>query len=74
MTHRSLAACLLLAVNAVAFEAPPLTVEEAAAAAADYQKYCALCHGANRQGNASDNAPSLRSQSLLRSEFPELIR
>lgn len=74
MPQRLLAACLLLlAVNAVAFEAPPLNVEEAAAAAADYQKYCALCHGADRQGNASDNAPSLRSQSLLRTGFPELI-
>jgi mono/diheme cytochrome c family protein/rhodanese-related sulfurtransferase len=64
---------LLLAANAVAFEAPPLTAAEAAAAAADYQKYCALCHGADRQGKANDNAPSLRSKSLLRSGFPELI-
>lgn len=30
-----------------------------------YTKYCALCHGDNRQGYAADNAPSLRSQSLL---------
>lgn len=66
--------CLLLAGGAVcAFEAPPLTAAEAAAAAADYQKYCALCHGADRQGNAHDNAPSLRSESLMRSGFPELI-
>jgi len=30
-----------------------------------YTKYCALCHGDNRQGYAADNAPSLRSKSLL---------
>lgn len=34
-------------------------------AAAMYQKYCALCHGENREGYAADNAPSLRSKSLL---------
>lgn len=30
-----------------------------------YTQYCALCHGDNRQGYAADNAPSLRSKSLL---------
>lgn len=30
-----------------------------------YTKYCALCHGENREGYAADNAPSLRSHSLL---------
>lgn len=30
-----------------------------------YTKYCALCHGDNRQGYVADNAPSLRSTSLL---------
>jgi mono/diheme cytochrome c family protein/rhodanese-related sulfurtransferase/catechol 2,3-dioxygenase-like lactoylglutathione lyase family enzyme len=30
-----------------------------------YLKYCALCHGKNREGYAADNAPSLRSHSLL---------
>ncbi len=30
-----------------------------------YQKYCALCHGENREGYAADNAPSLSSHSLL---------
>jgi cbb3-type cytochrome c oxidase subunit III len=34
-------------------------------AASLYTKYCALCHGENRQGYAADNAPSLRSRSLL---------
>ncbi len=30
-----------------------------------YIKYCALCHGNNREGYAADNAPSLKSKSLL---------
>jgi mono/diheme cytochrome c family protein/rhodanese-related sulfurtransferase len=32
-----------------------------------YVTYCALCHGDNREGYAADNAPSLRSLSLLAS-------
>ena len=32
-----------------------------------YIKYCALCHGENREGYAADYAPSLRSHSLLAS-------
>ena len=51
-----------------------LSAEESAAAAADYQKYCALCHGADRQGYVNDHAPSLRSESLLASGFPGEIR
>jgi len=64
---------LFTACGAWAFEAPPLTPEEVAAAAADYQKYCALCHGADRQGGANDHAPSLRSRTLLHTGFPEFI-
>ncbi|MBX2875193.1 MAG: c-type cytochrome [Saprospiraceae bacterium] len=30
-----------------------------------YSKYCALCHGEEREGYAADFAPSLRSKSLL---------
>ncbi|MEJ1239237.1 c-type cytochrome [Chryseolinea sp. T2] len=30
-----------------------------------YTKYCALCHGNDREGNAADFAPSLRSHSLM---------
>jgi mono/diheme cytochrome c family protein/rhodanese-related sulfurtransferase/catechol 2,3-dioxygenase-like lactoylglutathione lyase family enzyme len=37
----------------------------AAHAAGMYEKYCALCHGSDREGYAADNAPSLRSKSLL---------
>ncbi|MDG1750631.1 MAG: c-type cytochrome [Thalassotalea sp.] len=48
---------------------PPrkLTVEQAKVAAENYQKYCSLCHGADRQGHANDHAPSLRSKSLMES-------
>ncbi|MCF2488104.1 c-type cytochrome [Dyadobacter sp. CY347] len=30
-----------------------------------YAKYCALCHGKDREGYAADNAPSLRSHALM---------
>lgn len=30
-----------------------------------YTKYCALCHGKDRQGYAADSAPSLRTHALL---------
>ena len=72
---RPLAFCSLwLGLGSVsAFEAEPLTAEESAAAAADYQTYCALCHGADRQGNVNDHAPSLRSRTLMHTGFPEFI-
>lgn len=63
------AALLLFATGAMAGSAP-LSPEESAAAAADYQQYCALCHGADRQGYVNDDAPSLRSESLIRSAYP----
>jgi len=31
----------------------------------NYQKYCTLCHGADREGGAADYAPSLKSKSLM---------
>ena len=48
---------------------PPrkLTAEQSKVAAANYQKYCSLCHGENREGHANDHAPSLRSKSLMES-------
>ncbi len=54
---------------------PPreLTQEQAARAAANYQRYCALCHGADREGYANDHAPSLRSKSLFESGVPHAI-
>ena len=32
-----------------------------------YQRYCALCHGVEREGYANDNAPSLRTRTLYAS-------
>lgn len=54
---------------------PPrkLTDAQSKRAAANYQKYCALCHGANREGHANDHAPSLRSKSLMESGVPHAI-
>lgn len=52
-----------------------LTAEETRVAAANYQRYCSLCHGADRQGYVNDHAPSLRSKSLFRSGVPhEVLR
>ena len=50
-----------------------LTTEQAKVAATNYQKYCSLCHGADRQGHVNDHAPSLRSKSLLESGVPHAI-
>ena len=65
------AVVLLNAINAQARElrSPPrkLTTAQAEVAAANYQKYCALCHGKDREGYANDHAPSLKSQSLMES-------
>ena len=33
--------------------------------AALYARYCALCHGADREGYVADHAPSLRSKQLM---------
>lgn len=63
--------CLVLISGPAAAEEQHRQSEaDAQAAAADYQRYCALCHGADRQGYVNDNAPSLRSESLMRSAFP----
>ncbi|NCP64660.1 MAG: c-type cytochrome [Paraglaciecola sp.] len=50
-----------------------LTSEQTARAARNYQKYCALCHGENREGHKNDHAPSLRSKSLFESGAPHSI-
>lgn len=47
-----------------------LTPEQATRASANYQKYCSLCHGADRAGYANDHAPSLKSASLMESGVP----
>ena len=50
-----------------------LTPEQSRAAAANYEKYCVLCHGADRQGYVNDHAPSLRSKSLFETGVPHAI-
>lgn len=74
-TTRYLAVLSALTLCTVGFAAgpPPLSNAESAAAAADYQTYCALCHGEDRQGHVNDHAPSLRSKSLLGAGFQERI-
>lgn len=54
---------------------PPreLTTEQATTASNNYQKYCALCHGENREGFKNDHAPSLRSKTLFESGVPHSI-
>lgn len=54
---------------------PPrkLTSEQAKVAEANYQKYCVLCHGKDRQGHVNDHAPSLRSRSLFESGVPHAV-
>lgn len=54
-----------------AHETPPLTDDQTEEAEGNYQKYCALCHGANRQGHVNDHAPSLKSRSLLEFGLPQ---
>jgi len=44
---------------------PPLTRMDTERAEANYKQYCALCHGEEREGDAADYAPSLRSRSLM---------
>ena len=43
----------------------PLTTKDSEAASKNYQRYCSLCHGTEREGGAADFAPSLRSKSLM---------
>ncbi|WND03301.1 c-type cytochrome [Temperatibacter marinus] len=56
-------------------QSPPRTLTQAQEkrAAQNYQKYCSLCHGENREGYANDNAPSLTSRSLIESGVPHGI-
>jgi len=61
---------IFIADMVVAAGTPTLTEQQANAAAAQYQQYCALCHGEDREGHVNDHAPSLRSKSLLASGFP----
>lgn len=38
-----------------------------------YDKYCALCHGANLEGNAADNANALANPSFLRTASDDFL-
>lgn len=64
---RAFALVAALAFGSAATAADKLSEAQSAAAEADYQQYCALCHGADREGHVNDHAPSLRSKSLLES-------
>lgn len=44
-----------------------------AKADAMYQQYCSLCHGKDREGYRADNAPSLRSASMLKTAYPQIL-
>lgn len=66
----------IAAANQEGEKLPPprkLTAEQSEIAAANYKKYCVLCHGENRQGHVNDHAPSLRSKSLFESGVPHAI-
>lgn len=39
-----------------------------------WNKYCALCHGKDREGYAADNAPSLRSKQFLQTATIPFLR
>jgi hypothetical protein len=66
----------LLAQNHELGTLPPprtLTITQAKVAAVNYQKYCSLYHGEDRQGHVNDHAPSLRRKSLFESGVPHAI-
>jgi mono/diheme cytochrome c family protein/rhodanese-related sulfurtransferase len=62
----------LLAVAGTAYSVE-MSVADVAEATSNYSKYCALCHGPDREGHANDHAPSLRSESLMKTGFPHHI-
>lgn len=70
---------LLVANTVIAGEyekaSPPrkLTDAQAKQAASNYQKYCSLCHGKNREGYANDHAPSLKSKTLFETGIPHAV-
>lgn len=58
--RRTLAAACVLALWTIPLS-PARAAEPSAAGAALYAKYCQLCHGAQLEGYAADNAPALSS-------------
>jgi len=67
-----LATIVLTAVTGTVYSYD-MSVDEVREAAGNYAKYCALCHGADREGHVNDHAPSLRSESLMKTGFPHHI-
>ncbi|KKO44062.1 hypothetical protein WG68_17220 [Arsukibacterium ikkense] len=70
----------IVALAAFAFTKPcladlslTLNNDDMAKAESMYQRYCSLCHGVQREGYKADHAPSLRSQSLLSTAFPQML-
>jgi mono/diheme cytochrome c family protein/rhodanese-related sulfurtransferase len=59
----------LLTAAALAHGPPPDPVR----AQELYQRYCALCHGEDRQGHAADHAPSLRAPELWATASPAYL-
>jgi cytochrome c oxidase cbb3-type subunit III len=53
--------------------AQPTPSADVAVGAQLFGKYCALCHGANAQGYVADNAPSLVTETFLRSASDSFI-
>jgi len=62
----------LLAIAGSAYSSD-MSAEDMAEAASSYSQYCALCHGPDREGHVNDHAPSLRSESLMKTGFPHHI-
>ena len=53
---------------------PGITPGDSARGALLYGKLCALCHGDDREGGKADNAPSLKSPTLLASASDDFLR
>lgn len=79
ITRLAICCCILITatITARTYEKqnPPreLTEEQAKVAEANYNKYCVLCHGENREGYKNDHAPSLRSKSLFEAGVPHSV-
>ncbi|MCS6902026.1 MAG: c-type cytochrome [Myxococcales bacterium] len=65
----------LLSCGLLACSPPPEATSSASQeGAALYQRYCALCHGADGQGYAADNANALAHPQFLSTATDELLR
>lgn len=68
--------CLLVLIVSTPCKADlSLTLDDKEMAQADamYQQYCSLCHGKDREGYKADHAPSLKSESMLSTAYPQLL-